>query len=159
MRATRWTRQGERGFTLIEVFLTLAVLGIIMGAGMASLHKYIRTQQVDRAADAILWEITVARSYAIREGESVRLVVDEANKSMIVRDNSQTWRNLRLGPGTELPVDSLTIDIPGDSLIFSFRGFCLNCSGVSTATLAVTVGNRQRKVQVGFLGRAERIRQ
>jgi prepilin-type N-terminal cleavage/methylation domain-containing protein len=154
----RPVRLGERGFTLIEVFLTLAVLGIIMGTGMSSLHRYIRQQQADRAADAILWEITVARSYAIREGNVVRLVVDETNKQLIVRDDSLTWRTLRLGPGTELPVDSLTIDIPGDSLIFSFRGFCLNCSNVSAATFAVTVGNRQRKVQVGFLGRAERIR-
>jgi type II secretory pathway pseudopilin PulG len=154
----RLNRLGERGFTLVEVFFTLIVLSLIMGAGMSSLHRYIRQQQVDRAADAVAWEITVARSYAIREGQSVRLVIDEANRSMTVRDDATTWRTLRMGPGTELPVDSLTVDIPGDSLIFSFRGFCLNCSNVSNATLAVTVGSRQRKVQVGFLGRAERIR-
>jgi type IV fimbrial biogenesis protein FimT len=151
--------RGERGFTLVEVIITMIVLSLILGAGMASLHRYIRQQQVDRAADAILWEITVARSYAIRKGESVRLVIDEASRSLTVRDDAQTWRTLRLGPGTELPVDSLTIDIPGDSLIFSFRGFCLNCSNVSAATMAVKVGNKQRQVQVGFLGRAERIRQ
>jgi hypothetical protein len=129
-----------------------------MSASMGSLHRYIRQQQVDRAADAVAWEITVARSYAIREGEPVRLVFDEATRSMVVRDDSTTWRTLRLGPGTDLPVDSLTIDIPGDSLVFSYRGFCLNCSNVSNANVNVTVGNRQRRIQIGFLGRAERIR-
>lgn len=151
------SRRGVRGFTLVEALITMVVIGLVLGAGMGSLKKYMRQQQVDRAADAILWEITVARSYAVREGEPVSLVIDEANRTLIVRDSAQTWRTLNMGPGSELPVDSLTIDIPGDSLVFSFRGFCLNCSNVSFATLAVKVGARQRQVQVGFLGRAERV--
>jgi type II secretion system protein H len=150
--------QRQLGFTLVEMLVGVVVLGLVLGAASSGLHRYIRAQQVDRAADAVLWEITVARSYAIRQGHPISLVMDESARSLTVRDGNGVWRTMQFGANSDLPVDALTLDLPGDSLVFSFRGFCLNCSGVSNATITVSVGSRQRKIQVGFLGRAERLR-
>jgi len=148
-----------RGFTMVEMLIVIVMAGIILAAGVGPLRNFVRQQQADRATNAILWEITVARSYAIRSGLPVALKIDEANKKMIVRDAVKTWRTLDLGQGSELPVDSLTLNVAGDSLLFSFRGFCLNCSNVAAATLAIKSHGKRGVVQVGFLGRAERIRQ
>ncbi len=148
-----------RGVTLVEMLVVIVMVGAILAAGMGPIRNFVRQQQAERATNAILWEITVARSYAIRSGRPVALVIDEANKKMIVRDSVKTWRTLDLGQGSDLPVDSLSVDIDGDSLVFSFRGFCLNCVGMAAATLRTSSHGRSGEIQVGFLGRAERIRQ
>lgn len=148
---------GKRGFTVLEMCLTLAVAGILFAIGLRALRNFMEQQRADRSADAVLWQITVARSYAIRSGESVDLVVDKANRRLLVQDTVKTWSVLNMGPGSGLTVDSLDLPIAGNKLTFSFRGFCLNCS-TSGVMLSLYAGGRKRQIQIGFLGKADKVK-
>ena len=141
--------------SLLELSIVLAVMGILLSLGLPSLRGFMQQQRVDRSTDAILWQITVARSYAIRTGSPVDLVVDKPGRKLLVQDSTKVWSVMDFSDNG-LTVDSLALSLDSGKLTFSFRGFCLNCP-TGGAVLSVYAGGRHRQIQVGFLGRAERL--
>jgi len=55
-----------RGFTLIEVMITLVVLGVLIALGAPSFSDWTRNQQIRSASEAILNGLQVARGEAVR---------------------------------------------------------------------------------------------
>ncbi len=136
--------------------MVMLLVGIIISIGAGSLHDYTYTQRGRRAAQGLAWEVTVARSLAIRAGQPISLVANETARSIVVRDSAGTvYRRLDLGPSGELTVDRLDIGIDGDSLVFSRRGMCLNCAGGGVTTIIVESLERRYTIEVSLLGRVE----
>src|SRR5688500_10901363 len=120
------------GVSLVELLCAVVVVGVLATATFTSVTSYNRIRRASHVAGLLEWEVTVARSYAIRSGRPMSLVVDEPGRSVVLRDGGATWRTLSLGDGTPLRVDSITLDVPGDSLVFSPRGLCVNCTTDTT---------------------------
>ena len=100
---------------------------------------------------AILWEVAVARSYALRSGMTVSLVADETNKILTVRDaNGAVWRTTRFGAKDELYAKTINVNTPGDSLAFSALGICLNCNGGGATTITVDAGSRRESLAPAY---------
>jgi hypothetical protein len=87
----------------------------------------------------------------------VALVADEASRTLILRDAFGTvYRTLHFGTTSEFGATGLAINTAGDSLAFSSRGVCLNCSANGSTTITTqTPGWRSLTMKVGVLGRAE----
>ena len=68
-----------RGFTLVEMMLVIAVLGIILTIGVPSFTKMIDSARVRRAADAISAFLVNAKSEAIKQNTTVRVVFQSAS--------------------------------------------------------------------------------
>jgi len=66
----------QRGFNLIEVLVTLAVLGILIALGAPSLAEWLQTQQIRAATEAVLNGMQVARGEAIRRNLAVQMVLE-----------------------------------------------------------------------------------
>ncbi len=149
-------RAGRAGMTVPELLMAIVVAGILMAIGYGSLHDYIFSQRGRRAAQTLAWQVTIARSLAIRSGRPISLVANETARSIVVRDSAGTvYQSLDLGTSGELTVDRLDIGLAGDSLIFSRRGMCLNCAAGGVTTIIVESLERRYTIEVSLLGRVE----
>ena len=69
-------RASQRGFNLIEVLVTLAVLGVLIALGAPSLAEFLQNQQIRASAEAIVNGMQVARGEAIRRNLAVQMVLE-----------------------------------------------------------------------------------
>lgn len=75
-------RTTPQGFTIIELMLTLVVLGVMLSIGMPSLIRVVDSQRVKTAASDLHVSLTLARSEAIKRNAAVQVVpVDTTNWS------------------------------------------------------------------------------
>ena len=165
MNATRGRRSGQyccipraaAGITLLEILMVVVIAGLLMGMTASGMRTLDRQQRRERLARGVLWEVTVARSFALRGAVPMALVADSAHKTLTVRDAYGTvYRTLGFGTGTEFAASGLVINTAGDSLAFSSRGVCLNCDAGGATTITVTTpGRPPTTMRVGVLGRAE----
>jgi type II secretion system protein H len=100
----------RRGFSLIELMLTLVVFGLITSITVAKIGGVISRTKVDQAATVVAADMELAFSTAGRLRQPVVLRSDFANKSYRLNDRqgAQTLRFQRnLGPDTQYAVDSV----------------------------------------------------
>lgn len=67
---TKWP---PKGFTLIELMVTIAILAIILGIGVPSFQTLIERNRVSTASNKLFSALTTARSEAIKLGQSVTI--------------------------------------------------------------------------------------
>lgn len=69
-------RTSQRGFNLVEIMISLAVLGILISLGAPSFAEWLQNQQIRAATEAILNGMQVARGEAIRRNLAVQMVLE-----------------------------------------------------------------------------------
>lgn len=149
-----FVKLSRRGITLLEMSIAITVAAILMSTTVTGMRKLNRQQRGERLGRAVLWEISVARSFALRSGVAMTLVADEVANTVTLRDEFGTvYRVSQFGPTSDYGATTLDVGTPGDSLAFSSRGYCLNCDSTTTVT-ALTVG-RTLTVKVNGLGVVE----
>jgi type IV fimbrial biogenesis protein FimT len=65
----------ERGFTLVEVMISITVLGIILMLGLPAFGAWLQNQQLRAASEGMLNGLQTARAEAIRRNLLVQIVV------------------------------------------------------------------------------------
>ncbi|KPQ27168.1 MAG: Tfp pilus assembly protein FimT [Marinobacter excellens HL-55] len=63
----------SHGFTLIELVITMAVLGILLAFGIPAFNGVIENNRVTTQANSLLGAVNYARSEAVKRGEIVSL--------------------------------------------------------------------------------------
>lgn len=123
--------RGQAGFTLVELLIVLVVFSIVAAIGLGGFRRFNRSTNVDQAARALGSDVTLARSFAIRRGENVALVADEAARSYKIRDAAgNVLAAGGFGFSSDLPLTLLNIKTSGDSLTFNSRGMLVSGSVV-----------------------------
>lgn len=64
----------DRGFTLLELLVTLSIAAILLAVGVPSYITFIDNNRVTSQANDMLYSFNMARSEAIKRGTEVRLV-------------------------------------------------------------------------------------
>lgn len=67
-----------RGFSLMELMIVLVVLGMLLGFGVPSFHRYSQTQSLRGTAQNLVNTIQLQRSRAMANGQDVRIDFDTA---------------------------------------------------------------------------------
>ena len=145
----------HRGISSLRIVIALVALGLAGVTVAYAASAYSRAHGAERAALALQWEITVARSYAVRSGRPMALVVNERARTIILRDGASTWRTVSFAEHWRTRLDQLEIDIEGDSLIFTARGLCANCGRLKPTTFRIQSAGRSAVVGVRRAGSAE----
>ena len=60
--------RGSKGFTLVELMMTLVVMAILLVVGVPAFRDVVRRHRVTSAGNALLADIAYARSEAILGG-------------------------------------------------------------------------------------------
>ncbi len=82
----------NRGFTLIELMITLVVAAILLTVAIPSFFSVIQNNRLTTATNAFITAMTLARSEAVKRGADV--MVDTIDSS----DGSNEWgRGFRVG--------------------------------------------------------------
>ncbi|WP_081986493.1 GspH/FimT family pseudopilin [Chitinibacter sp. ZOR0017] len=73
----------ENGFTLIEMLITIVILGIVLAIAAPSLSQYIAIHRVKGFAENFAQDLILARTEAIRSNNPVQLDVRSSCYGMI----------------------------------------------------------------------------
>jgi type IV fimbrial biogenesis protein FimT len=75
--------KSTRGFTIIELMVTLAILAIMMGLGVPSFRAFISSQKIKTGASELMTSLVLARSEAVKRNANVT----------ITPNSSTAWNN------------------------------------------------------------------
>lgn len=73
--------QFQRGISLIETMMTIAVIGIMLGVGVPNLAVWMKNNQIKTAAQNILTGLQLARGEAVRQNSRVLFQLTDGSKS------------------------------------------------------------------------------
>ncbi|HVY04488.1 MAG TPA: GspH/FimT family pseudopilin [Burkholderiales bacterium] len=73
------TRPIQRGFTLLEVVVTFAIIGILIVIAVPSFQHWVANAQIRNAAEGILNGMQSARAEAVRRNVGVQLVLNSGS--------------------------------------------------------------------------------
>jgi type IV fimbrial biogenesis protein FimT len=83
-------RQSSSGFTMIELVVVIAVVGILMAIGVPS-FKYVTTaNRISAEVNGLLGDMQFARAEAIKEGHPVVVCV---STDFLTCNNTNTWQS------------------------------------------------------------------
>ena len=97
-RATR-----RAGFTLIELMMVLAILGIIVGIGLPAVMGTVRKGPMRQAVSDLQEGFLKARMLAILTGQPAELVINAADGTLQVRAVTETAADPDLAPLEAFP--------------------------------------------------------
>jgi type IV fimbrial biogenesis protein FimT len=140
----------KSGFTLIEVALTLAVAGLLLGIALPSFSALKQGVKVESAAQSIAAAHRRARTTAIVHSQAAILsVAAQTLRITFVGADQPHWS--APGPSEE----GVTLASPARDLTFSPLGIT---TGLSNASFHLTAGAASRTVVVSRLGRVRILR-
>jgi len=83
---------GMRGFSLIELIVGMAILGILMSIGIPAFSDWMRNARVRTTAESVLNGLQLARAEAVRRNTTVGLylVTNTTNSCELITANEST---------------------------------------------------------------------
>jgi len=162
---------GSRGFTLIELMVTIAVLAIVVTIGVPSFRNIIVSNSVAFDRDEFFTLVTFARSEAIKRGTAITICKSSNGTSC---DDSLGWNggwlafhdanaNGTMDSGedpvrTVGPLDgqvAVSHSAGDDEITYGSRGLLVR--GQGTITFSHSAGSQfDKTVEVGLTGRASK---
>ena len=128
----------ERGMTLIELIVVLAIAGILMGMAVPSYVVWRRTEQVRSGARDLALALHRAKSFAVRRGNNVIVafnspaagsyqVVNDADDDCVVDVGEAVLYQAGLPPNVTIPV--VDNSFSSENAAFDPRGLPLGDAG------------------------------
>jgi type IV fimbrial biogenesis protein FimT len=149
------TKAAHRGFSLIEIMVAIAILGIVMAVGLPSFQSWIRNTQIRTMGESIQNGLRLARAEAVRRNQNVEFVLvttdppTAANAADVGDVNGQSWvvRVPAVGAtpavfiqgwGRSEGARNVQITSPAPAAVYRFNSFGRLVAPAAAPTLAIT---------------------
>jgi len=140
----------QRGFTLIEVIIVMAIMGIVAAIGIPALSDWREKQSVRSAAQALLAHMKQARIKAVADNRSVSITFTSSSYTFDADTTTDGSCGLCKNEVVLFSQFSNKLSVsPLTTKIFTSRG---TLNGSTTITLAA--GTSEKKITLNVIGRA-----
>ncbi len=143
------------GFTIIELMLTVTVLGIVLMIGLPNLSAWLQNTQIRNSAEAMVSGLQLARAEALRRNRQVHFyIVDSLEAACGVATTGGNWVVSMVDPSGkchEAPSDTVDPFIiqkrsgqegtPNAAVTASASSIIYNGLGNTTGTLQLSISN------------------
>jgi len=139
----------QRGFTLLEVIIVMAIMGIVAAIGIPSFSDWREKQAVRSATQALLAHLKQARIKAVADNRSVS--VKFTSTSYIFDADTTTDSSCGLCKNEVVSFGQFSNDFtvsPTTTRTFSSRGTA------NSGTITLTSGSSVKKITMNVIGRA-----
>lgn len=151
-------RAAQRGFSIVELMVTILVLGLIIGMAGPSFFEWLQNQQVRAAAEALTNGLQVARGSAIQRNLAVQISVGPGTGWTVSEALSGTVIQTR--EHQEGTANATFVTTPGGSSTVTFSplgGMVANTDGTPSMARvdvdnALTAGASARALRVVITG-------
>jgi Tfp pilus assembly protein FimT len=132
------------GFTLLEICIVLATLGVLILLGAPQINGLISTYRLNGAARLVLGDLQNAKMTAIQQNRSIQVTFNISSYSFAQVDTGTTFFNRYLS--TEYPSISLS-NSSGSTLTWTSSGMA------SISTVTITGSSTPRTITISSTGR------
>lgn len=147
----------QSGFTLVELMVVVAILGILLGIGVPGMSQVLASSRVSSAASEFQLALQGARSLALTQRERYTVCPADAAKCADSESWSAGWATYKGGAdGVRVQQHVLSgVDVISDTDDFSFNAMgYLEPAVPRTITLSANDGQAQRWLCVSASGKA-----
>lgn len=156
-----------KGFTLIELMITLAILGVILGLAAPAMGDFVVRQRVSSQANELMLALAYARSEAVTRGIDVAVLpATNANTGWsdgwcvgpeaTMNNCGHADRLRNFASAKDVTITSSYLQSGATALFFKRDGTCPSCTNsinITSAKLKAT-GSDARCIDISLLGRA-----
>jgi type IV fimbrial biogenesis protein FimT len=144
----------NRGFTLLELMITLAIMAILMSWAVPSFQEIIRQNRMTTESNELITALNLARSEAIKRGRTVTVTASGgdwgAGWTVTTTDAGGNAVTLRVGEGV-----SGTISMTGGAASYSYSasGFRNDGNGEAPISVCDSGSSKGRQIEMSPIGR------
>ena len=130
----KYDRSSFRGFSLIELIIVMAVLGIIIVASSSRLRDITVDARISSAVNQITTDIDLAKSISMSKRKQIKIIFNQNNETYTVYQSGQIYTDypgsnngvVSLSDNSNSGVDITSINLDGsNTLTFTKWGDCL----------------------------------
>jgi len=142
----------DKGFTLVELMITLAIAAILMSLAVPSFTTTIKNNRLTTQANELISTLNYARSEAIRRGANVSVDSSDASTNWhngwVVKDSGNNiLRNHQAFEGNSTLVGSTS------SMAYKSTGFLSGTTAITYTLCDDRTGETGRTISVSLTGR------
>lgn len=112
-------RIAPRGFTLVELMVTIAIVGLLIVLGVPTMRGVIENTRIRTAAESWQYGLTLARNEAVRRNDRIQFVTSADGWVVSMMDNTV----LHSGSGQEGAANLAVTITPNDATRVTYNAF------------------------------------
>ena len=159
------------GFTLLELMITLAIIGLVMAFAVPSLSTFIKNDRLSSQINTLVGHLAYARSEAVLRSQQVGLCASDDTTSCTAGDWAKGWiLYVDLDGSSTFNTDDIILRVQqtlsgkntltssmGNNFIYDNRGFSAN-GAVGTFSLCDDRGvDHVKSISISNTGRVRQV--